>query len=59
MQKINSQVAAVLLYNAFIVAAMLGAFWVFRNEWPALMVFLLAEFKTDESRKSNIQQSTE
>jgi hypothetical protein len=48
MRKINTAIAAVLLYNAFIIAAMLGAFWFFGNGWPALMVFLLANFKTDE-----------
>jgi hypothetical protein len=46
MEKSNLTVPVVLFYNITIIAMMLGAFWFFGNAWPALMVFLLADFRT-------------
>lgn len=43
----NTAVMSVLLYNTIVIGIMTFLFVHFENGWPALMVFLLANFTTE------------
>ena len=46
----NTAVMSVLLYNAIVIGIMTFLFVHFENGWPVLMVFLLANFTTDDKK---------